>query len=144
MIVVFILVLLVPSITIIPSTTYAKSPYESGYDHGCDDAGISDPSDRYINQPEKGPAFHTSKFMNGYNTGFNSCPSNSNEDHNYNSPRSNVNNEQFTSRSTDMSPEMRAELDAMWQKKYKEWNEMYTCTMKDMIANLGDGSESRC
>jgi hypothetical protein len=34
-----------------------KSPYESGYDHGCDDADISDPDDRYINQPEKGPSF---------------------------------------------------------------------------------------
>jgi hypothetical protein len=32
-----------------------KSPYESGYDHGCDDADISDPDDRYINQPERGP-----------------------------------------------------------------------------------------
>lgn len=31
-----------------------KSPYESGYDHGCDDADISDSDDRYINQPEKG------------------------------------------------------------------------------------------
>jgi hypothetical protein len=30
-----------------------KSPYESGYDHGCDDAGLS-PSDRYINEPGKG------------------------------------------------------------------------------------------
>jgi hypothetical protein len=51
----------------------SKSPYESGYDHGCDDAGISNPSDRYINQPEKGPSFHTSEFMNGYYTGVNSC-----------------------------------------------------------------------
>jgi hypothetical protein len=28
--------------------------YESGYDHGCDDAGIADLSERYINQPGKG------------------------------------------------------------------------------------------
>lgn len=55
----------------------SKSPYDSGYDHGCDDAGIFDPSDRYINQPEKGPAYHTEDFMNGYNTGFNSCFSDS-------------------------------------------------------------------
>lgn len=55
----------------------SNSPYDSGYDHGCDDAGISDPSDRYINQPEKGPSFHTSEFMNGYNAGFNSCGSSS-------------------------------------------------------------------
>jgi hypothetical protein len=50
-----------------------KSPYESGYDHGCDDAGISDPSDRYINQPEKGPSFHTEAFMRGYNAGVDNC-----------------------------------------------------------------------
>jgi hypothetical protein len=50
-----------------------KSPYNSGYDHGCDDADISDPSDRYINQPEKGPSFHTDEFMDGYHAGYNSC-----------------------------------------------------------------------
>jgi hypothetical protein len=50
-----------------------KSPYESGYDHGCDDADISDPDDRYINQPEKGPSFHTVEFMRGYNDGYDEC-----------------------------------------------------------------------
>lgn len=49
------------------------SRYDSGYDHGCDDAGISDPDDRYINLPEKGPAFHTGEFMQGYDDGFNAC-----------------------------------------------------------------------
>jgi hypothetical protein len=52
-----------------------QSPYQSGYDHGCDDAGISNPGDRYINQPEKGPAFHTDEFMQGYDAGFNACRS---------------------------------------------------------------------
>lgn len=51
----------------------SKSPYDSGYDHGCDDADISDPDDRYINQPEKGPSFHTNEFMNGYHDGFSAC-----------------------------------------------------------------------
>ena len=51
----------------------SKSPYESGYDHGCDDADISDPGDRYINQPEKGPSFHTNEFMRGYNDGYDDC-----------------------------------------------------------------------
>ncbi len=51
----------------------SKGPYDSGYDHGCDDARISDSSDRYINQPEKGPSYHTSEFMNGYDAGFGSC-----------------------------------------------------------------------
>jgi hypothetical protein len=50
----------------------SKSPYESGYDHGCDDADISDPDERYINQPEKGPSFYTNEFMRGYNTGYDS------------------------------------------------------------------------
>src|SRR5918996_1596818 len=31
----------------------SKSPYDSGYDHGCDDADISDPLDRYISEPGK-------------------------------------------------------------------------------------------
>jgi hypothetical protein len=51
----------------------SKSPYESGRDHGCDDADISDVSDRYINQPEKGPNFHTNEFMRGYNDGYDEC-----------------------------------------------------------------------
>lgn len=51
----------------------SKSPYESGYDHGCDDSEISDPDDRYINQPEKGPSFHTNEFMRGYNDGYDDC-----------------------------------------------------------------------
>jgi hypothetical protein len=50
-----------------------KSPYASGYDHGCDDADISDRDNRYINQPEKGPSFHTDEFMRGYNAGYDAC-----------------------------------------------------------------------
>ena len=56
------------------SSAYASSDaYDSGYDYGCDDADISDPGDRYISQPEKGPAFHTGTFMRGYNNGFDAC-----------------------------------------------------------------------
>ena len=51
----------------------SNSPYESGRDHGCDDAGISDVDDRYINQDEKGPSFHTNEFMRGYNSGYDDC-----------------------------------------------------------------------
>ena len=50
-----------------------SSPYDSGYDHGCDDADISDPSERYINQLEKGPSYHTDAFNNGYDAGFEAC-----------------------------------------------------------------------
>jgi hypothetical protein len=56
----------------------AISPYDSGYNHGCDDAGISDSSDYYINQPKKGPAYHTDEFMDGYYAGFDSCSGSSN------------------------------------------------------------------
>ncbi len=52
---------------------YAASPYDSGYDHGCSDAGMSDPSSRYINEPGKGPSDHTDDFMSGYDAGFGSC-----------------------------------------------------------------------
>jgi hypothetical protein len=60
----------VPSILVVYAS---ESPYQSGYDHGCDDAGISDPGDRYINQQEKGPSFHTQEFMSGYYDGLESC-----------------------------------------------------------------------
>ena len=53
-----------------------KSPFESGYEHGCNDSRISNFSDRYINPgPGKGPSFHTDEFMRGYDTGFNACSS---------------------------------------------------------------------
>ncbi|MDN5867242.1 MAG: hypothetical protein L0H55_07565 [Candidatus Nitrosocosmicus sp.] len=82
----------------VPGSVFASSnsPYDSGYDHGCDDAGISDSSDRYINQPEKGPSYHTSEFMNGYNDGVNSCSSSNND-----------NNERFSS----PSPSSRSQPD---------------------------------
>ncbi|CAN5722079.1 hypothetical protein BH23THE1_BH23THE1_08470 [soil metagenome] len=53
--------------------TASNLPYRSGYNHGCSDAKISDPSKRYINQPGKGPDYHTTEFMRGYNDGFDSC-----------------------------------------------------------------------
>lgn len=51
--------MLIASIPSISSAFASSDAYDSGSDHGCDDAGISDPDDRYINQPEKGPSFHT-------------------------------------------------------------------------------------
>jgi hypothetical protein len=63
--------ILTPQIHLVDASS--KSPYSSGYDHGCDDAQISDRSDRYINEPGKGPSFHTPEFMNGYYAGFNAC-----------------------------------------------------------------------
>jgi hypothetical protein len=47
--------------------------YRSGYSHGCSDSKVSDTSERYINQPGKGPGYHTNEFLRGYNDGFESC-----------------------------------------------------------------------
>lgn len=57
-----------------PVAVYAseQSPYNSGYNHGCDDASES-PSDRYINEEGKGKSHHTPDFNRGYDAGFNSC-----------------------------------------------------------------------
>ena len=52
---------------------YAQSPYDSGYDHGCDDADILNPARQYINQPGKGPSFHSDEFMEGYEDGYGDC-----------------------------------------------------------------------
>ncbi len=53
--------------------------YNSGYTHGCSDAKMDDPSERYTNQAGKGPSFHTSEFMSGYNDGFEICSNGSNQ-----------------------------------------------------------------
>ena len=38
-----------------------------------ENTAISDPDDRYINEDGKGPSNHTNEFMDGYNSGYNSC-----------------------------------------------------------------------
>jgi hypothetical protein len=89
----------VPAIAILCLTTFgldfpvqaSSNAYESGRDHGCDDARISDPSDRYINQPGKGPSFHTGEFMDGYNAGFNQCSSSGGGNNNDNNDNSDSN-----------------------------------------------------
>lgn len=77
-----------------PFAVIAKSPYDSGYDHGCNDARISNPSQQYINQPEKGPSYHTSEFMNGYYAGISSCGGNSGGN-NYQEPQQPRSNQGF-------------------------------------------------
>jgi hypothetical protein len=80
----FLLTVMAVSIVVFTPLSYASQddPYESGYNHGCEDAGISDPSERYINQPGKGPSFHTGSFMNGYYDGFNACSDGVGDDNN--------------------------------------------------------------
>ena len=55
-------------------TAMAKkgTPFQAGFDHGCNDAKVMF-SARYINQPGKGPNFHTQEFMSGYNRSFSKC-----------------------------------------------------------------------
>ncbi len=62
------------SCSLIIQSTIAKkgTPFQAGYNHGCNDAKVTFPS-RYINQPGKGGSFHTQEFMSGYNTGFSAC-----------------------------------------------------------------------
>ena len=57
---------------IVPNAMAKVTSFQAGYDHGCSDVKLTF-SARYINQPGKGPSFHTQEFMNGYNVGFNAC-----------------------------------------------------------------------
>lgn len=63
----------------ISSSGYVNGAQDSGYEHGCSDAQISNPSEIYINQPGKGPSHHSAAFMNGYREGFNHCLNSVNE-----------------------------------------------------------------
>ena len=53
-------------------TAKKGTPFQAGYNHGCADTKVTS-SARYINQPGKGPRFHTQEFMSGYNRGFSTC-----------------------------------------------------------------------
>jgi tetratricopeptide (TPR) repeat protein len=54
----------------------AESAPTSGYNRGCIDAQIPNPSERYINQSNNGPSFHSDAFMQAYNEGFDACSGN--------------------------------------------------------------------
>jgi tetratricopeptide (TPR) repeat protein len=59
------------------NSKFIASAPASGYSRGCSDSEISKSSNRYINQPGKGPSFHSKAFMQAYNQGFNTCSGNS-------------------------------------------------------------------
>lgn len=84
---VFVFSVLLFSVSLSTEKVFAQSPYNSGYDHGCNDAKVSDSDNRYINQPGKGSEYHTSEFMNGYRDGFNSCSDIENNDNNNDNQR---------------------------------------------------------
>jgi hypothetical protein len=62
-----------------PVSASSKSPYESGYDHGCDDSELK-AEDRSINEPGKGASFHTDEFMVGYRSEYQECKEGSSND----------------------------------------------------------------
>lgn len=64
------------SLGIIHNAMAIETLYQAGHDHGCSDAKLTF-SARYINQPGRGPQFHTQEFMSGYRAGFNACSSES-------------------------------------------------------------------
>ena len=74
-----VFIFLILSVTTGSSGYASNDVYDSGYDHGCSDAEISNPNDRYLNQPEKGPSFHTDTFVLGYNDGFDACSKGTND-----------------------------------------------------------------
>ncbi|MBA3751037.1 MAG: HNH endonuclease [Nitrosopumilus sp.] len=53
--------------------SYSQSQYDLGYDYGCNDTEISNPSERYINQPNNGPLAFGDEFMQGYIDGYDEC-----------------------------------------------------------------------
>jgi hypothetical protein len=67
---------IIASLGVMQSAFAKGTPFQAGYDHGCSDAKLPF-SASYINEPDKGHRFHTQEFMNGYNTGFSACGSES-------------------------------------------------------------------
>ncbi|HEY7082385.1 MAG TPA: tetratricopeptide repeat protein [Nitrososphaeraceae archaeon] len=57
-------------------TKIVESGNTSGYDRGCIDAQIPNPSERYISQSINGSSFHNKAFMQVYNEGFDACSGN--------------------------------------------------------------------
>lgn len=124
------------------SSVHAMSAYDSGFDHGCDDAKISNSDNRYINQPEKGPSFHTKAFMNCYDDGFDACLSNGDGRDNRDTENINNNNdnfnkgiEQLPSGSTDFPNDDKNVLDIEFAKATKDSVDYYH--VKGSIKNIG-------
>jgi hypothetical protein len=52
---------------------HAQNQYGSGYDHGCEDAKITDSPQQYIKQPERDPSLYSREFIEGYVDGYYEC-----------------------------------------------------------------------
>jgi hypothetical protein len=58
-------------VLIATSQLVAATPYSDGYSHGCDDGKVG--FHKYLNTAGKGIDFHTTEFMQGYDTGYKAC-----------------------------------------------------------------------
>lgn len=72
----FMVAFIVCTLTVLSSFSMiqvqAKSPYDSGYDHGCSDVNLPY-EEQYSSQPGKGPEHHTDEFNQGYDDGYVGC-----------------------------------------------------------------------
>jgi tetratricopeptide (TPR) repeat protein len=88
------------------SKLIASAP-TSGYSRGCSDSEISKSSDRYINQPGKGPSFHSKAFMQTYTEGFDACSNNSNDSRIKLGTTASVQKPYWTSSNVTVSPDLK-------------------------------------
>lgn len=51
----------------------AVTPFDTGYDHECSDAKLSDSLDKYASQPQNDKSPDSLEFMHEYNAGFGAC-----------------------------------------------------------------------
>jgi hypothetical protein len=58
-------------VLIATSQSAAATPYSDGYSHGCDDGKVG--YHKYLDTPGKEIDFHTTEFMQGYDTGYKAC-----------------------------------------------------------------------
>jgi hypothetical protein len=58
-------------VLIATSQSVAATPYSDGYSHGCDDGKVG--YHKYLDTPGKEIDFHSTKFMQGYDTGYKAC-----------------------------------------------------------------------
>lgn len=63
--------LLLLLVLIATSQSAAATPYSDGYSHGCDDGKVG--YHKYLDTPGKEIDFHSTKFMQGYDTGYKAC-----------------------------------------------------------------------
>jgi len=71
--IVIIVLTMLPLLLVLIATSRlaAATPYSDGYSHGCDDGKVG--YHKYLDTPGKEIDFHSTKFMQGYDTGYKAC-----------------------------------------------------------------------